>query len=89
MATRTKSTHFLSRCGSNAELLSNTPFCDSLLVHHQRVQVNAVENGYPGGIQAYVNNAKALLESSQVGANPFDGFKPEVRALFGSLLRSG
>ena len=53
------------------------------------MQVNAVENGYPGGIQAYVNNAKALLESSQVGANPFDGFKPEVRALFGSLLRSG
>lgn len=43
------------------------------------LQVKALEGGYPGGIAAYVKNAKQLLVDSAKGANPFEGLKPEVR----------
>ena len=62
---------------------ANTPISSGAeresLFTKARLQVQAVESGYPGGINAYVNNAKALLESSKAGANPFEGYKPEVR----------
>jgi UDP-sugar pyrophosphorylase len=41
-------------------------------------QVQKLNEGYPGGITAYVNQAKKLLESSKRGDNPFVGFVPEV-----------
>lgn len=31
-----------------------------------------------GGLKDYIRTAKKLLEASQVGANPFEGFTPEV-----------
>ena len=43
------------------------------------LQVTALEGGYPGGVTAYVKNARELLRSSAAGENPFDGMKPEVR----------
>eukprot|EP01059_Diplonema_ambulator_P007075 TRINITY_DN16608_c0_g1_i1.p1 TRINITY_DN16608_c0_g1~~TRINITY_DN16608_c0_g1_i1.p1 ORF type:complete len:596 (+),score=160.96 TRINITY_DN16608_c0_g1_i1:48-1790(+) len=33
---------------------------------------------YPGGLAAYVGNAKRLLKDSAEGVNPFEGFVPEV-----------
>lgn len=39
-----------------------------------------LQKSYPGGVAAYVSNAKALLAASKEGANPFEGFTPEVRA---------
>lgn len=41
-------------------------------------QVKALEGGYPGGVRAYLKNARALLKSSAAGDNPFEGMKPEV-----------
>lgn len=43
------------------------------------MQVRGLERGYPGGIAAYLKNAKALLRSSAAGDNPFEGMRPEVR----------
>ncbi len=40
-------------------------------------QLLRVEENYPGGIAAYVNNARSLLASAREGANPFEGFRPE------------
>ena len=37
-----------------------------------------LNNEYPGGIAAYVENAKRLLRESLEGVNPFDGYKPLV-----------
>ena len=47
-----------------------------------RAQVELLEAGYPGGVSAYVANARTLLKSSAAGDNPFDGMKPEVGQLF-------
>ena len=33
---------------------------------------------YAGGIVQYIKNARKLLEESRVGANPLDGYTPEV-----------
>ncbi len=55
-------------------------FSEQRTMSIRHTQVKSVENGYPGGIKAYVNNARALLESSKAGENPFEGFKPEVRS---------
>lgn len=41
-------------------------------------QVRGLESGYPGGVAAYLNNARNLLKSSAAGDNPFEGMKPEV-----------
>ena len=41
--------------------------------------VRSLEANYPGGIAAYVKNAKELLRSSAAGENPFEGMRPEVR----------
>jgi hypothetical protein len=42
-------------------------------------QVRALQNGgYPGGLKAYLSNARGLLRSSAGGDNPFVGMTPEV-----------
>ena len=43
-------------------------------------QIKALHEGYPieGGLKAYVDRARALLKSSKLGENPFDGYTPEV-----------
>jgi len=41
-------------------------------------QVKLLEDGYPGGIEAYVKQARKLLEASKRGDNPFEGYVPEV-----------
>ena len=51
---------------------------DSLLANQS--QVRGLERGYPGGVTAYVANAKKLLAESAKGVNPFEGMKPEVRS---------
>ncbi len=38
-----------------------------------------MEHNYPGGIVAYLTNARTLLKQSAAGENPFEGYKPEVR----------
>jgi UDP-sugar pyrophosphorylase len=40
-------------------------------------ELAVVEASYPGGIAAYVTNARALLADARIGANPYDGFVPE------------
>lgn len=41
-------------------------------------QIQKLEKNYPGGLKAYVSNAKELLASSKAGDNPFEGMKPSV-----------
>ncbi|RDX88972.1 UDP-sugar pyrophosphorylase 1 [Mucuna pruriens] len=41
-------------------------------------QVILLDSSYPGGLEAYVKNAKRLLADSKAGKNPFDGFTPSV-----------
>jgi|EP00945_MAST-04E_sp_MAST-4E-sp1_P008066 UDP-sugar pyrophosphorylase len=41
-------------------------------------QIQKLEDGYPGGLVAYVNQAKRLLQASKRGDNPFEGFVPEI-----------
>ena len=38
-----------------------------------------LNSSYPGGLAAYTKNARALLQASKVGANPFHGLVPSVR----------
>ncbi len=39
--------------------------------------LSTVESSYPGGITAYINNARTLLAASKDGVNPFSGYQPE------------
>ena len=39
--------------------------------------LQAVNANYPGGLKAYIENARSLLEDARTGKNPFEGFKPE------------
>lgn len=41
-------------------------------------QVNALNTQYPGGLKKYCKNAKRLLEASKVGANPYEGYTPNI-----------
>lgn len=41
-------------------------------------QAARLDTQYPGGLKAYVNNAKKLLEESRLGVNPYDGYTPSV-----------
>lgn len=41
-------------------------------------QLVLLDSSYPGGLVAYINNAKRLLADSKAGTNPFDGFTPSV-----------
>jgi hypothetical protein len=42
-------------------------------------QVRGLERGYPGGVAAYCENARKLLQDSAADANPFEGYTPKVR----------
>lgn len=46
--------------------------------HRQVDQLMALNSHYPGGLIAYIGNAKRLLEQAVQGVNPFDGLLPEV-----------
>ncbi|XP_027361710.1 UDP-sugar pyrophosphorylase 1 [Abrus precatorius] len=41
-------------------------------------QLIRLDSSYPGGLGAYIKNAKRLLADSKAGKNPFDGFTPSV-----------
>ena len=41
-------------------------------------QLRAADDGYPGGVAKYVENARALLAASKEGKNPFEGWTPSV-----------
>jgi len=41
-------------------------------------QVKALDASYPGGIKAYIANAKQLLADSKAGLNPLEGWTPSV-----------
>ncbi|KAH0481256.1 MAG: hypothetical protein KVP17_004243 [Porospora cf. gigantea B] len=41
-------------------------------------QVMRVDETYPGGVRAYIQNSRKLLKDSQEGKNPFEGFSPKV-----------
>ena len=43
-------------------------------------QVNQLESSYPGGVAAYIRNARKLLADSKAGVNPLDGWAPSVPA---------
>ncbi|XP_078428559.1 UDP-sugar pyrophosphorylase [Wolffia australiana] len=50
-------------------------------------QVARLNRSYPGGLAAYIRNARRLLADSKSGANPFDGFTPSVPS--GEVLTFG
>lgn len=41
-------------------------------------QVGNLDKNYPGGLKAYIAQARRLLKESKEGANPFKGLTPEV-----------
>lgn len=41
-------------------------------------QAAALDRQYPGGLAAYVDNARKLLADAAAGANPFEGARPAV-----------
>lgn len=41
-------------------------------------QVERLDANYPGGLEAYIQNAKSLLADSKAGKNPFEGYVPTV-----------
>lgn len=41
-------------------------------------QLLAADSTYPGGLRAYIRNAKQLLEASKRGLNPFEGCRVSV-----------
>ena len=42
------------------------------------VQLQSMHEAYPGGLEAYVQNARRLLAASAAGANPLEGWTPSV-----------
>ncbi|CAA7409048.1 unnamed protein product [Spirodela intermedia] len=50
-------------------------------------QVTRLNGSYPGGLVAYIRNARKLLADSKAGRNPFDGFTPSVPS--GEILTFG
>jgi len=48
--------------------------------HGMLQQIERLEKSYPGGIRGYQDNARRLLEAAKAGANPFDGWRPEIPA---------
>mmetsp|Transcript_32828 Transcript_32828/g.55361 ORF Transcript_32828/g.55361 Transcript_32828/m.55361 type:complete len:696 (+) Transcript_32828:117-2204(+) len=48
------------------------------LKHKFFEQIKELNKTYPGGIAAYIKNAKALLRSAKKGENPFAGWTPKV-----------
>ncbi|KAJ7524654.1 hypothetical protein O6H91_17G014900 [Diphasiastrum complanatum] len=43
-------------------------------------QVEKLNVSYPGGLKAYISNARKLLADSKAGKNPFEGYTPLVPA---------
>ncbi|CAM6129903.1 unnamed protein product [Calypogeia fissa] len=41
-------------------------------------QVEKLDTNYPGGLSAYIGNARKLLADSKAGKNPFSGYIPSV-----------
>lgn len=41
-------------------------------------QVAKLDESYPGGLAAYIQNARQLLADSKAGKNPFEGYRPSV-----------
>ena len=41
-------------------------------------QLREIRDMYPGGLRAYVNHARELLEASRAGGNPFEGYGVET-----------
>lgn len=37
-----------------------------------------LNDNYPGGLAAYIHNARKLLADSKSGKNPFEGYIPSV-----------
>ncbi|KAK8947104.1 UDP-sugar pyrophosphorylase [Platanthera zijinensis] len=50
-------------------------------------QVSRLNGNYPGGLSAYIQNARHLLADSKAGKNPFEGFIPSVPS--GEVLTFG
>ena len=50
-------------------------------------QIEALDASYPGGLKAYVANARQLLADSKSGVNPLEGWTPKVPT--GTSLRFG
>lgn len=50
-------------------------------------QVSRLNANYPGGLAAYIQNARHLLADSKTGRNPFEGFSPSVPS--GEVLTIG
>ena len=46
--------------------------------HSFFLQVKELDDGYVGGLTAYIHNARKLLAEAQTGANPLDGWTPSV-----------
>ncbi|XP_020108870.1 UDP-sugar pyrophosphorylase isoform X2 [Ananas comosus] len=51
------------------------------------LKVARLNSSYPGGLKAYIQNARKLLADSKAGKNPYDGFTPSVPS--GEVLTFG
>ena len=53
---------------------------DHLAPHLRKLkpQLDEVDKTYPGGVQAYLTNAKELLQDAKKGTNPLDGWTPSL-----------
>lgn len=58
----------------------DSPGINDNLKHNFFKQVKLLHASYnlPGGLSAYLKNARTLLASSRSGENPLDGYVPEV-----------
>ncbi|KAL5995747.1 hypothetical protein ACLOJK_025816 [Asimina triloba] len=45
------------------------------------LQVARLNSSYPGGLGAYIRNARTLLADAKAGKNPYDGFTPSLNVL--------
>ena len=48
------------------------------LIRQMADQLLQLDKAYPGGLRAYILNAKKLLKGSKEGVNPLDGWKPSI-----------
>lgn len=63
-----------------SHLLSHWPPPGQATADKQRQlqQLRSLDGQYPGGLRAYVDNARTLLAASARGDNPYAGYRPEV-----------
>ena len=63
-----------------AQLFPLAVLVDSAAALARLRQLLGLHQSYPGGLGAYIGNARTLLQASKRGDNPFEGWSPSVPA---------